>query len=71
MFTIYLKHIVIRPLSQTPGELRGFLDRGEHLISIAEDALKDVPLKETDKPGFRRYIRRVPFGVAFLIVPWK
>lgn len=60
-----------RPLSQTPGELRGFLERGNHLVSVAEDALKDVPLKDTDKPGFRRYIRRVPFGVAFVVVPWN
>lgn len=60
-----------RPLSQTPGELRGFHDRGLHLLSIAEDALKDVPLTDTDKSGFRRYIRRTPFGVAFLIVPWN
>lgn len=65
----YLRYT--RPLSQTPGELRGFHDRGLYLLSIAEEALKDVPLTESDKPGFRRYIRRIPFGVAFLIVPWK
>lgn len=65
----YLRYT--RPLSQTPGELRGLHDRGLYLLSIAEDALKDVPLTESDKPGFRRYIRRIPFGVAFLIVPWK
>ncbi|PVG01247.1 ALDH-like protein [Serendipita vermifera] len=60
-----------RPVSQTPGELRGFLDRAAYLLSTAEDALKDVSLQDSDKPGFRRYIRRVPFGVAFLIVPWN
>jgi acyl-CoA reductase-like NAD-dependent aldehyde dehydrogenase len=60
-----------RPVSQTPGELRGFLERATYLLSIAEDALKDVSLQSSDKPGFRRYIRRVPFGVAFIIVPWK
>lgn len=60
-----------RPISQTPGELRGFIERGRYLLSIAEDALKDIALTDTDKPGFRRYIRRVPHGVALLIIPWK
>ncbi|CAG7850879.1 4-hydroxybenzaldehyde dehydrogenase (NADP(+)) {ECO:0000303/PubMed:23736872} Short=PHBDD {ECO:0000303/PubMed:23736872}; {ECO:0000269/PubMed:23736872} [Serendipita indica DSM 11827] len=60
-----------RPLSQTPGELRGFVDRANYLLSIAESCLQDIPLTESDKPGFRRYIRRVPYGVAFLIVPWN
>ncbi|CCA68277.1 related to aldehyde dehydrogenase [Serendipita indica DSM 11827] len=59
------------PLSQTPGELRGFVDRANYLLSIAESCLQDIPLTESDKPGFRRYIRRVPYGVAFLIVPWN
>ncbi|KAG8818381.1 hypothetical protein FRB91_009097 [Serendipita sp. 411] len=59
-----------RPISQTPGELKGFLARGDYLLSIAEDALRDVPLPNED-PNFRRFIRRVPYGVAFLIVPWN
>lgn len=61
----------VRPVSQVPGEVRGFLDRAEYMLSIAERSLADVPLTDTDKPGFRRYIKRVPQGVVLVIAPWK
>ncbi|EIN04450.1 succinate semialdehyde dehydrogenase [Punctularia strigosozonata HHB-11173 SS5] len=60
-----------RPISQTPGELRGMLDRTDYMLSIAESSLADVPLTDTDKPGFRRFIRRVPLGVVLCIAPWN
>lgn len=41
------------------------------MLNIAESSLADVPLKETDKPGFRRFIKRVPLGVVLVIAPWK
>ena len=41
------------------------------MLSIAESALSDVPLTDTDKPGFRRYIKRTPLGVVLVIAPWK
>jgi acyl-CoA reductase-like NAD-dependent aldehyde dehydrogenase len=47
------------------------LHRAEFMTSIAFEALGDIPLKETDKPGFRRYIKRIPLGVILVIVPWK
>ncbi|KAL0958325.1 hypothetical protein HGRIS_000470 [Hohenbuehelia grisea] len=70
-----------RPIKQGAGEIRGFLERADHLLSIAESALADVSLAEsaladvsladTDKPGFKRYIKRVPQGVVFVIAPWN
>ncbi|KAG6831451.1 hypothetical protein H0H92_010360 [Tricholoma furcatifolium] len=60
-----------RPVAQGAGEVRGLVERAEHMLSIASDALKDVPLTETDKPGFRRFIKRVPLGVVFIIAPWN
>ena len=54
-----------------PGEVRGTLDRADYMLSIAEKSLKDVPLTDTDKPGFRRYIRRDPLGVVLVVAPWK
>ncbi|EAU81348.1 succinate semialdehyde dehydrogenase [Coprinopsis cinerea okayama7 len=60
-----------RPVSQGAGEVRGFLERSNYMLSIAESALADVPLTDTDKPGFRRYIKRVPLGVVFVIAPWN
>ncbi|KIJ19726.1 aldehyde dehydrogenase [NAD(P)+] [Paxillus involutus ATCC 200175] len=60
-----------RPVSQVAGEIRGFLSRAEHMLSIAESSLSDVSLKDTDAPGFRRYIKREPLGVVFVIAPWN
>ncbi|KAF8840435.1 succinate semialdehyde dehydrogenase [Paxillus ammoniavirescens] len=60
-----------RPVSQVSGEIRGFLSRAEYMLSIAESSLSDVSLKDTDAPGFRRYIKREPLGVVFVIAPWN
>jgi acyl-CoA reductase-like NAD-dependent aldehyde dehydrogenase len=61
----------LRPVSQGPGEIRGFLERAEYMLSIAESQLTATSLEDTDKPGFRRYIMRVPLGVVLVIAPWK
>ncbi len=58
-------------MSQVPGEVRGVADRAEYMLSIAESSLSDVSLTDTDKPGFKRYIKRVPLGVVFVICPWN
>jgi len=60
-----------RPVTQNRGEVRGFLDRADYMLSIAESSLADVPLTNIDKPGFRRYIKRVPLGVVLVIAPWN
>nr|ALG75777.1 aldehyde dehydrogenase 7 [Tricholoma vaccinum] len=60
-----------RPVSQCLGEINTMLHRAEYMISVASEALADVSLKDTDKPGFKRYIKRTPLGVVFAIVPWN
>ncbi|CCL98460.1 uncharacterized protein FIBRA_00458 [Fibroporia radiculosa] len=60
-----------RPISQGVGEVRGLLERAEYMLSIAESALADVALTDTDKPGFRRFIKRAPLGVILVIAPWN
>ncbi|KXN81701.1 Succinate-semialdehyde dehydrogenase [NADP(+)] [Leucoagaricus sp. SymC.cos] len=60
-----------RPVSQGPGEIRGFLERADYMLSIAELQLADVLLQDTDKPGFKRYIKRIPLGVILVIAPWN
>ncbi|TFK51481.1 ALDH-like protein [Heliocybe sulcata] len=60
-----------RPISQVPGEIRGFLDRASYMLSIANSALADVSLQDTDKPGFKRFIKRVPLGVVLVVAPWN
>ncbi|QDO96368.1 aldehyde dehydrogenase family protein [Ferrovibrio terrae] len=58
-----------RPIGQTPGEVRGFAERANHMIAIAPEALAD--LQPAAKDGFRRFIRREPHGVVFVIAPWN
>ncbi|KAH7103370.1 succinate semialdehyde dehydrogenase [Auriculariales sp. MPI-PUGE-AT-0066] len=60
-----------RPITQNGGEVRGMISRAEFMLDIATAALAEVELKETDKPGFRRFIRREPLGVVLVIAPWN
>jgi acyl-CoA reductase-like NAD-dependent aldehyde dehydrogenase len=58
-----------RPISQSPGEMRGFEERARYMIGLAPEALADIEAK--DKPGFTRFIRREPLGVVFIVAPWN
>jgi acyl-CoA reductase-like NAD-dependent aldehyde dehydrogenase len=58
-----------KPLSQAKGEVAGMAGRARHMISIAEDALKDVELPK--KEGFERRIARVPLGVVLDLPAWN
>jgi len=59
-----------RPVGQTPGELkRGFQERALYMCEVAEQALSDISVAE--KEGFRRFIRREPLGVVFVVAPWN
>ena len=58
-----------RPIRYAAGEIRGFVERASHMADIAESALADIRLP--DKPGFTRFIRREPLGVALVIAPWN
>lgn len=60
-----------RPIRYAGGEMGGFLERARYLVSVAEQRLADVDLKDTDKPGFKRWIRREPMGVVLLISAWN
>jgi len=58
-----------RPIQYSAGEIAGFADRARYMISIAEEKLQDVQVKEIE--GFNRFIRRQPLGVVFAISPWN
>lgn len=58
-----------RPISHSPGEVRGFEERARYMIEIAPSALADIDVGP--KPGFTRFIRREPLGVVFVIAPWN
>ncbi|CAG5069820.1 Succinate semialdehyde dehydrogenase [NAD(P)+] Sad [Dyadobacter sp. CECT 9623] len=59
-----------RPVRYTANEIRkGFQERAKYMISVAETALSDVEVEEI--PGFKRFIRRDPLGVVFVVAPWN
>jgi acyl-CoA reductase-like NAD-dependent aldehyde dehydrogenase len=58
-----------RPVSQAPGEVRTCVDRARFMIAHAAAALAD--LDPGLKQGFKRYVKRVPLGVVFVIAPWN
>jgi acyl-CoA reductase-like NAD-dependent aldehyde dehydrogenase len=58
-----------RPVSQTPGEVRGFAERARYMIEIAPGTLADIDAGP--KPGFKRYVHREPLGVVFTIAAWN
>ena len=58
-----------RPLSQSPGELRGFQDRANYMIGIAEDALQPQAIE--DNMSTKRWLERIPLGTVAILSPWN
>jgi len=58
-----------RPVSQAPGEVRGFAERARHMIEIAPQALGDIDAGP--KENFRRFVHREPLGVVFTVAAWN
>jgi acyl-CoA reductase-like NAD-dependent aldehyde dehydrogenase len=63
-----LAHMMGRPV-RYGGEFGGFEERASHMASIAPEALADIPV--SDNETFKRYIKRVPHGVVFVVAPWN
>ncbi|WP_171207774.1 MULTISPECIES: aldehyde dehydrogenase family protein [unclassified Ruegeria] len=51
------------------GEFGGFNERASYMAEIAERALADIAVGEDET--FRRYIKRIPHGVVFVVAPWN
>ncbi|EPX79501.1 aldehyde dehydrogenase family protein [Salipiger mucosus] len=51
------------------GEFGGFEERASYMAQIAEEGLADIQI--ADDADFRRYIKRVPHGVVFVVAPWN
>ena len=58
-----------RPISQAAGELGGFKERADYMLSIAERKLADIDV--TKDNNFKNFIRRRSLGVVFVIAPWN
>lgn len=63
-----LAHMMGRPV-RYGGEFGGFNERASHMAAIAADALADIAVGED--ATFKRYIKRVPHGVVFVVAPWN
>jgi acyl-CoA reductase-like NAD-dependent aldehyde dehydrogenase len=58
-----------RPIAYTAKEISTAVKRGEYLLNISEDALKDTD-GEAEK-GFKRFIRKVPVGPILILFAWN
>ncbi len=63
-----LAHMMGRPV-RYGGEFGGFEERALHMADIAKTALADIEVGED--ATFKRYIKRVPHGVVFVVAPWN
>ena len=58
-----------RPISYTAKEVTTAVMRGEYLLKISEDALKDTD-GEAER-GFKRFIRKIPVGPVLILFAWN
>ena len=58
-----------RPRRFADGEFGGFEERARRMIELAPKALRGI--EPQPKPGFTRYIERVPHGVVLVLAPWN
>ncbi len=63
-----LAHMMGRPV-RYGGEFGGFNERASHMAAIAAESLADISVGEDET--FKRYIKRVPHGVVFVVAPWN
>ena len=58
-----------RPISQAAGELNGFKERADYMLSIAENKLANIDV--TKDNNFKSFIKRRALGIVFVIAPWN
>ncbi|UWQ80329.1 aldehyde dehydrogenase family protein [Leisingera sp. S132] len=63
-----LAHMMGRPV-RYGGEFGGFNERAGHMAKIAAESLADIEVGEDTT--FKRYIKRIPHGVVFVVAPWN
>ena len=64
-----LTHQMGRPISYSPFEVNGTIERARGMVELAESSLVDVLVEK--KEGFNRYIKRVPLGIVFVVPAWN
>lgn len=64
-----ITHQIGRPISQSPGEVRGLEERARTMQALADEGLADI--RPTPKQGFERFLRREPLGTVLVLAPWN
>ena len=65
---VELAHQMGRPV-RYGGEFGGFSERVAYMADVAAEAL--APMDIEDSAGFRRQVKRVPWGTALVVAPWN
>ncbi|KAF2861689.1 aldehyde dehydrogenase [Piedraia hortae CBS 480.64] len=58
-----------RPISAAAAEITTAVARGEYMLKISDECLRDTP-GEAQK-GFKRYVRKVPLGPVLVLFAWN
>ena len=58
-----------RPISQCPGEMRGFKERALYMIEKSDEALQKIISKQDSE--FDNFVSKDPLGTIFIIAPWN
>jgi len=58
-----------RPIAYTAKEVTTAVKRGEYMLKISEETLKDT-VGDAEK-GFKRFIRKVPVGPVLILFAWN
>ena len=58
-----------RPISYTTKEITTAVARGEYMLKISNEVLKDTPGEPQD--GFKRYIKKMPLGPVLVLFAWN
>ena len=58
-----------RPISYTAKEITTAVARGEYMLTISDDVLKDSPGEPQE--GFKRYIKKMPLGPVLVLFAWN
>jgi len=58
-----------RPIAYTAKEITTAAARGEYMLRVSEECLKDTPGEAEE--GFERYIRKMPLGVVLVVFAWN
>jgi acyl-CoA reductase-like NAD-dependent aldehyde dehydrogenase len=58
-----------RPISYTAKEITTAVLRGEYMLKVSNEALKDTPGEQ--EKGFKRWIKKAPLGPILVLFAWN